>query len=156
MEVRGISYSPEQTQSVGRAMGVHAQSGHVFLLTGELGAGKTCLTQGLLWGLGADDYARSPSFVLVSQYHDGRLTLYHIDLYRLSVPEEAFELGLDEYLYGDGVCVIEWANRVPGLFSEKHLDVRIDRLGESTRRLMMSTEDSKYSSVLSAVRSNVR
>ena len=135
-------------------MGVHAQPGHVFLLVGELGAGKTCLTQGVLWGLGADEYARSPSFVLVSQYQ-GRLTLYHIDLYRLGAPEEAFELGLDEYLYGDGVCVVEWADRASGLFSENHLDVRIDRLSESTRRLTLLAEGTEYSGVLSAVKSNM-
>ena len=84
--------SPEQTQSAGRILGAHARAGDVFLLTGELGAGKTCLTQGILWGLGGEEYARSPTFVLICEYY-ARLTLYHMDLYRLDSIDEVVDPG---------------------------------------------------------------
>ena len=109
--------SPEDTQRIGRALGAHAGPGHIYLLLGELGAGKTCFAQGVLWGLGVDEYARSPSFVLVAQYQ-GRLTMYHIDLYRLDTADEVYDLGLEEYLCGDGVCVVEWADRASSLLSQ--------------------------------------
>ena len=81
-----------------------------MLLEGELGSGKTCLTQGILWGLGGTEYARSPTFVLMAQYA-ARLTLYHVDLYRVESVAEAADLGLDEVVSGEGVTVIEWADR---------------------------------------------
>ena len=128
--------------------------GHVFLLSGGLGAGKTCLTQGILWGLGGEEHARSPTFVLVSRYH-ARLTLYHVDLYRVDAAEEMDDLGLDEYVYGDGVCVVEWADKAPGMFPEDRLEVRIELLGESTRRLTLSASGQMHSEVLDAVTSGL-
>ena len=128
------SGSPEHTQAIGRALGECAEPGDVFLLAGELGAGKTCLTQGVLWGLGGDEYARSPTFVLVSQYR-ARMTLHHVDLYRLDSFTEVDGLELDEYLYGDGVCVVEWADKAEGMFPEDSLVIRLDVTGESTRRI---------------------
>ena len=104
------SHCPEQTQSIGRLLGECALAGDVFLLSGELGAGKTCLTQGILWGLGGDEYARSPTFVLICEY-PARLTLYHMDLYRLDSLDEIIDLGLDDYFFGEGVCVVEWAEK---------------------------------------------
>src|SRR4030042_497194 len=97
-----ISHSPEQTQKIGARIGGLALIGDIFLLVGTLGTGKTCLTQGIAWGLNIEDYALSPSFVVVREMH-GRLPLYHIDLYRLDHIEEIVELGLDDYLYGNGV-----------------------------------------------------
>ena len=128
--------------------------GHVFLLSGGLGAGKTCLTQGILWGLGGEEHARSPTFVLVSRYR-ARLTLYHVDLYRVDAAEELDDLGLDEYVYGDGICVVEWADKAPGMFPEERLEVRIELLGESTRRLTLSASGQMHSEVLDAVRSGL-
>ena len=101
---------PEETCGVGEVIGRNAKAGDVFLLTGPLGAGKTCLTQGIALGLGVEGYVRSPTFVLMTR-HRGRLTLHHIDLYRIGGPAEAWDLGLDEELSGDGVCVVEWADR---------------------------------------------
>ena len=149
-----VTNSAEETLDVGRALGAVAQPGDVFLLVGELGAGKTTLTQGVLWGLGGDEYARSPTFVMVSQY-EGRLTLHHIDLFRLGSPQEAYDLGLDEYLYGDGLCVVEWADRAPGQLPEDHLSIRMERLGETKRRLSLLSEDAGYERHLSAVRAGV-
>ena len=145
------THSPEETQNIGRSLGAQARPGHVFLLVGELGAGKTCLTQGVLWGLGGNEYARSPTFVLVSQYQ-ARITMYHIDLYRLGDPDEALEVGLEEYLDGDGLAVVEWADRVPGLFQEDHLSIRFEHLGESDRRLTLSASTPGYADLVDAAR----
>ncbi len=111
------STGAESTQDLGRTIGEQASAGDVILLTGELGAGKTCLTQGIALGLGVEGYVRSPTFVLMSRHH-GRLTLHHVDLYRMGSAAEAWDLGLDEQLFGEGVCVIEWADRATELFPE--------------------------------------
>jgi tRNA threonylcarbamoyladenosine biosynthesis protein TsaE len=124
-------------------MGCAAQAGDVILLQGELGAGKTTLTQGILRGLGGDDYASSPTFVLISQY-PARLTLYHVDLYRISKPEDTFELGLDEILDGDGLCVVEWAERALDQFPAGHLTVQLLRTGDETRSLVIESSGSGY------------
>ena len=100
------SHSPEQTQLLGSYLGELAQSGDILLLVGDLGTGKTCLIQGIAKGLGIKEYAFSPSFVIVREYH-GRLPLYHVDLYRLDHIEEIASLGLEEYLSSQGICAIE-------------------------------------------------
>ena len=146
-----ISYSPEETQAIGRILGSSAEPGDIFLLVGGLGAGKTCLTQGILWGLGVDEYARSPTFVLVSQYQ-GRLMLYHMDLYRLDAIEEITDLGLDEYLFGDGVCVVEWAEKAAEIFPERHILVRIDYVDETSRRLTLTTVDERHGKLIDALK----
>jgi tRNA threonylcarbamoyladenosine biosynthesis protein TsaE len=117
--------TPEETQQVGRLIGEQAQAGDIYLLTGSLGAGKTCLTQGIAWGLGVMGYARSPTFVLMTRYQ-GRLTLHHLDLYRINDPLEAWDLGLDEQLSGDGVCVVEWADRAEEVFPQNVLWIALD------------------------------
>ena len=152
--VQVTSRSPENTQSVGRILGEHARPGDVFLLVGELGAGKTCLTQGVLWGLGLDEYARSPTFVLVSQYN-GRLTLYHMDLYRLDTFDEIADLGLDEYLLGDGLSVVEWAEKAPEIFPEQHLMIQIEYLDETTRRLTLASSDEHHAETIDAVKASM-
>ena len=109
------SPNAEFTQELGKAIGEIASAGDVILLTGELGSGKTCLTQGIAFGLGVEGYVRSPTFVLMTRHH-GRLTLHHVDLYRMGSSAEAWDLGLDEQVSGDGVCVVEWPDRAPELF----------------------------------------
>ena len=149
--VEVVTHTAGETQDVGRSLGSHAEPGHVYLLFGELGAGKTCLTQGILWGLGGDEFARSPTFVLVSEY-TGRIPLYHVDLYRLDSETEVVDLGLDEYLFGDGACAVEWADRaLRYLEGVPRLEVRFERLGENDRRLTLSTNDARYGAVMDAV-----
>ena len=142
------THSPEQTRSLGLVLGQRAGPGDVFLLSGPLGAGKTCLTQGIALGLGVEGYVRSPTFVLMTR-HVGRLTLHHIDLYRIGSPEEAWDLGLDEQLYGTGVCVIEWAERAEELLPEDALWLEFDYGdGEECRRIFVDSDSDRFDDLL--------
>jgi tRNA threonylcarbamoyladenosine biosynthesis protein TsaE len=138
-----ISHSPEQTQEFGVSIGEFALPSDIFLLVGNLGTGKTCLTQGIAWGLGIKEYAVSPSFVLVRELY-GRLPLYHIDLYRLDHLEEISELGLDDYLYGDGVCVVEWAEKGLGMLPIEHLLIQISYLSDAERCFRLKPTGQRY------------
>lgn len=132
---------PEETQEVGRVMGVVAQPGDIFLLAGPLGAGKTCLVQGFARGLQVTGSVRSPTFVIMSR-HQGRLTLHHIDLYRMGDPAEAWDLGIDEQLFDEGVCMVEWADRAVDLFPEGCLWVHLDYASGITHRTITFSEGS--------------
>ena len=123
------SSGPEITQQIGKVLGRDSRPGAIYLLTGELGAGKTCLTQGIAQGLEVPGYVRSPTFVMVTR-SVGKLTLHHIDLYRVEDSFEALDLGLEELMYGDGVCVVEWAERAADIFPEESVSISID-YGES-------------------------
>ena len=138
-----VNDSPEETRELGAVMAKNAIPGHVYLLVGDLGAGKTCLTQGILRGLGGNEYARSPTFVLTAEY-EGRLRLYHFDLYRLESGFELLDLGIDEYLEAGGVCVVEWADQFREWLPHDALDVRISSLGESRRRFVFSGPRETY------------
>jgi tRNA threonylcarbamoyladenosine biosynthesis protein TsaE len=141
------SNNPEQTINLGRKIGELALPGDIFLLTGILGAGKTCLTQGIAYGLGINEYTLSPSFVLVRELY-GRLTLNHMDLYRLENIEEIAGLGLDDYLYGKGVCAIEWANKGMPLFPDEHLSVEIAYKGDNRRQIKLRAYGQRYRELL--------
>ena len=141
------SHRPEETQKLGRRLGELALPGDIFLLVGKLGAGKTCLTQGIARGLGIKESALSPSFVLVRELK-GRLPLYHADFYRLDRTEEISELGLDEYLFGGGLTVIEWADRGLDVLPEEYLLVEIDYLEDDERRIKLSAKGKRYEELL--------
>lgn len=113
-----ISRSVEETIAIGRQIGEAARSGDVFALIGDLGAGKTQLVKGIAAGLGTPAEVTSPTFTLIHEYTGSRTPLYHFDFYRITSAEEAARLGLDEYFYGNGVCVIEWADRFPELLPQ--------------------------------------
>ncbi len=138
-----VTHSPEETQAFGKRCGEIAKPGDIFLLTGELGAGKTCFTQGIAFGLGIKEYALSPTFVIMRQLK-GRLPLYHIDLYRLDRLEETADLGLDDYLYGDGVSVVEWAEKALSLMPPDHLLIQIEYIDGSGRLLKLTPEGKRY------------
>jgi tRNA threonylcarbamoyladenosine biosynthesis protein TsaE len=135
-----ISKSPEETRSLGKILGEWLAPGDVICLYGKLGAGKTCLTQGIAQGLGIsqDEYVRSSSFVLCNEYTGGRIPLFHFDFYRMSSPEEALDIGFEEYASKEGVIVIEWADKFEEILPEERVDIhfRIDDL--YTRRLLIT------------------
>lgn len=151
MNLELISHSADETHRIGIELGKLAQAGDVVLLVGELGTGKTCLAQGIAWGLGIDDYALSPSFVLIREYQ-GRLSLYHIDFYRLDKIEEVIDLGLDEYLYGDGVCVVEWAEKALSALPEDHLLIKLEHLSENERKLCFEPQGGRYQKMVSELK----
>ncbi|MCZ6681392.1 MAG: tRNA (adenosine(37)-N6)-threonylcarbamoyltransferase complex ATPase subunit type 1 TsaE [Candidatus Poribacteria bacterium] len=130
------THTPEETHEVGEEIGRQLQSGDVVALIGDLGVGKTCLTQGIARGVGLDpdQVVNSPSYILINEYA-GRTPIYHIDLYRLQRLEEIVDLGLEEYLEGDGICVIEWADRMEKLLPENYIQIRMAGEDEFTRTI---------------------
>src|ERR1700704_2899840 len=132
-----VSHSPLETEALGETWGRQIESGLVIALCGDLGAGKTQLVKGLARGLGITERPHSPTFALVNIYTGGRLTLFHLDLYRLEGREQILAAGLEEFLSPDGVTVIEWAERWFGDNRGKNPEVRwvqIETLGETERR----------------------
>jgi tRNA threonylcarbamoyladenosine biosynthesis protein TsaE len=142
-----------RTQDIGTAIGRMAEPGDLLLLTGELGAGKTCLTQGIANGLGVTERVFSPTFVLVREYQ-GRFPLYHMDFYRLEKLQEISDLGLDDYLFGKGVCAIEWAERGLALMPGERLLIEISYLTDTARRLSFTATGDRYLHLLNGIKSN--
>jgi tRNA threonylcarbamoyladenosine biosynthesis protein TsaE len=151
IEYELISRSPDETQRFGIHIGELASPGDIYLLTGGLGTGKTCLTQGIAWGLNIKEYAVSPSFVVVRELY-GRLPLYHIDLYRLDNIEEIIELGLDDYLYGSGVCVVEWAEKGLTVLPAEHMLIQIGYLSDTERCLQLIPSGEHYRKIASQLK----
>lgn len=145
---------PEQTGAVGETLGRVVHAGEVLLLQGPLGAGKTRLTQGLAQGLGVPGAVTSPTFILVNEYRTGRLPLYHIDLYRIERVAEAIALGLDEYFFGPGVSVVEWADRAPAAMPEDYLLIELAYVPgqESGRRLRLTAQGERHEELLRELR----
>ena len=139
------SASPEQTRALGEAVGGLADAGDLIALTGELGTGKTLFVGGLACGLGVDPatYVSSPTFTVMHRYC-GRLPLYHIDLYRIETPEAFASLGLDEYLEGDGVAAIEWAEHGYGCLPKDRLTFRLRHTGSDTRAIEIVPVGDRY------------
>lgn len=128
-----ISDSPAQTAAAGAACARGALRGDVFALTGDLGAGKTQFVKGFVTEMGSDAEATSPTFTLVHEYGGGRLPVYHFDFYRLANSAELARLGLDDYLFGDGVCLIEWADRFAETLPSSTRWIRLQARGETER-----------------------
>jgi tRNA threonylcarbamoyladenosine biosynthesis protein TsaE len=145
------SSSPEETQDFGARLGKLARPGDVLLLVGKLGAGKTCLTQGIARGLGIKEYAASPSFVVVRELQ-GRLPLYHMDFYRLDNLEEIADLGLDDYFYGKGVSVVEWAEKGLSLLPPEHLLIEMSYLSDTGRRLELKARGQRYRELVAGLK----
>lgn len=143
-----ISHSVAQTQRVGARLGRLLLPGDVILLSGDFGVGKTCLTQGIARGLGSTRWVTSPSFALVNEYLEGRLPLYHIDLYRVSNVHEALDLGLDEYFYGAGVSVVEWPGQALEALPSEHLWIELFVVSETKRELYMLATGQRYGNLL--------
>ena len=119
--------SPEETFSVGMRLGEKAVPGQVFTLTGDLGVGKTVLTQGLAKGLGIEEPVSSPTFTIVQVYEEGRLPFYHFDVYRIGDSEEMDEVGFEDYVMGEGVSLIEWANLIEEILPLPRTEIVIEK-----------------------------
>ena len=119
--------SPEETFALGRQIGQQAKAGEVYTLVGDLGVGKTVLTQGVAAGLGIEEPVNSPTFTIMQVYEEGRLPFYHFDVYRIGDVEEMEEIGYEDYFYGEGVCLIEWANLIEEILPPGHKQITIEK-----------------------------
>ena len=138
--------SPRETKELGKKMAERAKPGDVFTLVGDLGVGKTVFTQGIAEGLGIDEPVNSPTFTIVQEYESGRMPFYHFDVYRIGDPEEMDEIGFDDYIYGDGLCLIEWADLIEEILPEKRVAIRIEKdleKGFDYRRITIQEEVGK-------------
>ncbi len=150
------AHSLQETLRLGRAIGRHARAGDIICLSGELGAGKTALTKGIAQGLGIDrSEVISPTFVLLRR-HEGRLALFHFDFYRIDAPADIAGLGYEEYLYADGVSVIEWPEKMHALLPDQYLLVALRVRGEKERRLRLSARGERYRLLLGSIDEDIR
>lgn len=139
------SNSPEQTAEIARRFADTLNSGDVICLNGDLGVGKTVFVQSLAKALGINDYINSPTFTIVNQY-EGRLLLYHFDVYRIADCDEMYEIGYEEYVYGDGVSVIEWAQNIKEILPEERYEITIEKnydKGENYRSVTIEKRGAK-------------
>ena len=130
-----ITNSAEETRALGERLASRLQPGDTVILEGELGAGKSELARGIARGLGVTETVTSPSFTILNVYESGRCPLYHFDWYRLENEEELYELGMEEYLGGDGIAVVEWAERCPDAVPEHCIRIRLEAAGEQVREI---------------------
>ena len=121
------THDPEETFEVGRTIGMNAKPGQIYTLTGDLGVGKTVFTQGVAAGLGITEPVNSPTFTIIQEYEDGRLPFYHFEVYRIGDLEEMEEIGYDDYFFGQGICLIEWAELIEEILPEKRIEVTIEK-----------------------------
>lgn len=119
--------SPEETFDLAKRLGEQAEPGTVYTLTGDLGVGKTVFAQGLARGLGIEEAINSPTFTIVQVYDEGRLPFYHFDVYRIGDIEEMDEIGYEDYFYGDGVCLVEWAELIEELLPKNRVELLIEK-----------------------------
>ena len=121
------SFSPEDTLELGRKIGREAKPGEVYTLIGDLGVGKTVFTQGIADGLEIDESICSPTFTIVQVYEEGRMPFYHFDVYRIGDVEEMDEIGYEDYFYGQGLCMIEWANLIEEILPPTYKEITIEK-----------------------------
>ena len=142
--------SIEETTKLGKELGKILNPGDIICLTGDLGTGKTHITKGISQGLGITDNITSPTFTIVNEYNSGRLKLYHFDVYRVSDPDEIYAIGFDDYIFGDGVSIIEWANYIEEILPKDYLHIYITKdlsKGENYRTIPITPYGEKYNYV---------
>lgn len=121
------TFRPEETQKLGRELAKEAAPGTVITLNGDLGVGKTVFAQGIAMGLDLDEWINSPTFTIVQEYNGGRMPFYHFDVYRIADADEMYEIGYEDYFYGEGLCLIEWADLIRELIPKEHIRVCIEK-----------------------------
>ena len=137
------THGPQETFEIGKQLGLEAKPGEVYCLDGDLGVGKTVFTQGFASGLGITEPVNSPTFTIVQQYEEGRLPLYHFDVYRIGDVEEMDEIGYEDCFYGEGVCLIEWSTLIQEILPEDAIHITIEKdleKGFDYRRIQMERE----------------
>ena len=137
------THGPQETFEIGKQLGLEAKQGEVYCLDGDLGVGKTVFTQGFASGLGITEPVNSPTFTIVQQYEEGRLPLYHFDVYRIGDVEEMDEIGYEDCFYGEGVCLIEWSTLIQEILPEDAIHITIEKdleKGFDYRRIQMERE----------------
>jgi tRNA threonylcarbamoyladenosine biosynthesis protein TsaE len=175
-----ISHSMAQTQRLGMRLGELCRGGELILLEGQLGTGKTTFTQGIAKGLNIDEVVNSPTFTLLKEYERQPVSpppeeangnhafesprlpevprlcppLYHFDLYRLDDPEEILDLGFEDYFFGSGVCVVEWADKAQDIWPRDHIAIRIKMLSETKRGLLFTARGARYCTILEQFQKN--
>ena len=135
--------SERETFELGKKIGEQAKKGQIYTLDGDLGVGKTIFTKGVAAGLGISEPVNSPTFTIVQVYDGGRLPFYHFDVYRIGDPEEMEEIGYDDYFFGDGICIIEWANLIEELLPDYAIRVKIEKnleKGFDYRKISVQTQ----------------
>ncbi|WP_040210665.1 tRNA (adenosine(37)-N6)-threonylcarbamoyltransferase complex ATPase subunit type 1 TsaE [Clostridium polynesiense] len=136
-----------ETLDLGRKIGMLAKPGDIYCLDGDIGSGKTHLTKGIAEGLGIKENITSPTFTIVNEYHSGRLKLYHFDVYRVNDPDEIYAIGFDEYIFSDGITVIEWAEYIKELIPEDYVHIIIKKSesgNDDLREITITFQGSKY------------
>ncbi len=152
-----LSRSVTDTSNIGKAIAAHAKAGGIVCLFGELGSGKTVLTKGIARGLGIkQNEIISPTFVLIRQYQEGRLPLYHFDLYRLKNDRDILGLGYEEYLDGAGLVVIEWADRLKYLLPKEYLKVQLLVKGQRERGIRFQAFGKHYQELLKEIYADIK
>lgn len=121
------TFSEKDTFQLGESIGRGAKAGEVYALIGDLGVGKTIFAQGMAKGLGIEEVVNSPTFIILQQYEEGRLPLYHFDVYRIENVEEMEELGYEDCFYGEGVCLVEWADSIEEVLPENFFQIKIEK-----------------------------
>ena len=137
------THGPQETFEIGKQLGLEAKPGEVYCLDGDLGVGKTVCTKGFASGLGITEPVNSPTFTIVQQYEEGRLPLYHFDVYRIGDVEEMDEIGYEDCFYGEGVCLIEWSTLIQEILPEDAIHITIEKdleKGFDYRRIQMERE----------------
>jgi tRNA threonylcarbamoyladenosine biosynthesis protein TsaE len=142
----------EETKALAHSIAGHVQEGDVITLEGDLGAGKTTFTKGFAEGLGVKEIVNSPTFTIIKEYRSGRLPLYHMDVYRMGEGEE--DLGLDEYFYSNGVCLVEWAHLIEDQLPEERLNIVIKRIGDEKREITVSASGKRYERIGREIRNH--
>lgn len=146
------SLSLDETEELGRLIGTMCRAGDLVCLGGDLGTGKTTLTQAIVRGAGvaAGEYITSPTFAIMHEYR-GRVPIYHMDFYRLGSSDDVIELGLDEYFHGDGLSLIEWFERAHELLPDSRLTINLSFIDETTRQIEMNSSDQRWQELLKTV-----
>lgn len=149
-----ITESTEETSNIGEQLGRLLSKGNIICLSGDLGAGKTAFTKGIAKGLCVEDYVTSPTYTIINEYL-GRLPLYHFDVYRLNDVEEMYELGYEEYFFGDGVVVLEWADIVRDIIPGERLWITIlNTKGDDSREIIMEPTGEVYDEIMKGIEHN--